>query len=595
MTYCMVCLHSHRLRDDGYILMDDEIVYDGHESEFVLVVKEIDKETEGVLRKRREKKANSPAVVNIYAPLYRHSLQFAVKRTTTVDGCIEALRQKFSVEVASTLGHTSPRTLLSSDLKSFRVYESRPGYARRLLPGDELLVRMPNPFFSHFPLEFDCVSQGDEAQITYTVYCKGASPSKHTLPPSEPVLKLANHAFRMYTNEIADSDDGPYCWLRWLAEEPRKSKSNNMRSLFRRKKDKSSTRGTEALGGWCKPSAVVGDHSARLFECVPLTPVASDLVEPEMDCVVRLMPSAQYERVALARRARARVSEKIARSCVEVCLALREHHEAIGEEMERELISVFEAEAEARSSAGASNQIARSVSDGDEMLPAERAAALRQKMLRRMELSSDIVLNSPESAAYLEVSAGSDGGPVAAAPTASDDSEYTPLHLAALSGDHEMIEMLLQDRRYVTARTIDGTTPLHYFAVSYGAGNPKHQRRVLHSMLHKGAELNATTYAGETPLHRTIMKKNIPAMKELLDLGADHTIKLKNGMGCVDMAIAMKCPEALALLLEAGAGIGEAHIRAYRDGKLHSKLLPVVAQHVDRDSDPEPIEQDSAL
>jgi ankyrin repeat protein len=131
---------------------------------------------------------------------------------------------------------------------------------------------------------------------------------------------------------------------------------------------------------------------------------------------------------------------------------------------------------------------------------------------------------------------------------------YTPLSIAALKGNTELVSLLL-DR----GAAIDfgkGWTPLQ-FAISRGHENVvdllidrganimataanhsdtaihvavvANQLQFIHKLQRLGADLNARTKSGETPLHYAARDDNVEAIRLLISLGADiQALDVKN-------------------------------------------------------------------
>lgn len=92
-------------------------------------------------------------------------------------------------------------------------------------------------------------------------------------------------------------------------------------------------------------------------------------------------------------------------------------------------------------------------------------------------------------------------------------SGETPLISAIVTGDVELVRLMLQRGADVEARCVDHITPLMH-AVMHG------HLSILDLLLSKGAQVNATT-AGWTALHRAADLVNIPMATLLLAKGAD--------------------------------------------------------------------------
>lgn len=83
-------------------------------------------------------------------------------------------------------------------------------------------------------------------------------------------------------------------------------------------------------------------------------------------------------------------------------------------------------------------------------------------------------------------------------PSLSDQYGLTALHVAALKGHKEVVELLLDIQgRYrvdIECRDGEGQTPLH---LAVEGGNPE----TVELMISRGADINSTTTAGATPLY----------------------------------------------------------------------------------------------
>ena len=96
------------------------------------------------------------------------------------------------------------------------------------------------------------------------------------------------------------------------------------------------------------------------------------------------------------------------------------------------------------------------------------------------------------------------------APTRSGE---TPLIAAIETGDHELVQLILQRGASVEARCADQITPLMH-AVSHGYSN------ILELLLNSGAQIESAT-AGWTALHRAADMNNVAMVRLLLARGAD--------------------------------------------------------------------------
>ena len=121
---------------------------------------------------------------------------------------------------------------------------------------------------------------------------------------------------------------------------------------------------------------------------------------------------------------------------------------------------------------------------------------------------------------------------------ARNESDESPLMLAAIKGQQELVEKLI-------ARDADinkpGWTPLHY-AASGG------QVAIMKLLLDKYAFIDAPSPNGTTPLMMAAMYGSGASVKLLLDEGADTAMKNQQGMTALDFAKRGNRPDAVEML-----------------------------------------------
>jgi ankyrin repeat protein len=108
----------------------------------------------------------------------------------------------------------------------------------------------------------------------------------------------------------------------------------------------------------------------------------------------------------------------------------------------------------------------------------------------------------------------------------------TALHLAAAGYKREIANQLIAGGANVHARNRFGDQPLHA-AAKGGPGspywNPVAQAATIAFLIEAGADPNATSKRGVTPLHIAVRTRCAGAVRTLLDLGADPTRTNKSG------------------------------------------------------------------
>jgi ankyrin repeat protein len=115
-----------------------------------------------------------------------------------------------------------------------------------------------------------------------------------------------------------------------------------------------------------------------------------------------------------------------------------------------------------------------------------------------------------------------------------------PLHLASRQGHADVALVLLEHGADLTAKTNDGSTPLHLTK----------SVNVTRLLLEHGADATAQTKDGSRPLHAAVQKGYEDCARLLLEHGADVTAQTKNGSTPLHQA---RYVEIARLLLEHGA------------------------------------------
>ena len=95
-------------------------------------------------------------------------------------------------------------------------------------------------------------------------------------------------------------------------------------------------------------------------------------------------------------------------------------------------------------------------------------------------------------------------------------SGNTPLQLAILAENYEMARLFLEHGVNVNTRS-----PKNYITALHSACLMNCPQDIIESLVKNGAEVDATDFQGNTPMMNALVKKNIPAVKFLLENGAN--------------------------------------------------------------------------
>lgn len=103
------------------------------------------------------------------------------------------------------------------------------------------------------------------------------------------------------------------------------------------------------------------------------------------------------------------------------------------------------------------------------------------------------------------------------------------LHLAAWSGQAEIVSYLCMHKADVGAAAMDDMSTIHFAA-------QKGHLEVVRTLLSSGASVKASTRKGLTPLHYAVQASHLELVKYLVKKGASLNIKTKAGKTPFDLA-----------------------------------------------------------
>lgn len=111
------------------------------------------------------------------------------------------------------------------------------------------------------------------------------------------------------------------------------------------------------------------------------------------------------------------------------------------------------------------------------------------------------------------------------------------LHYAAMYGSYGIVDVLLDAGLDINARCVSNTIALHH-AIDVSMAS---------YLIAKGADINASSYYGTTPLHTHIKKSNIEVALLLIGLGANTNAKEYYGTKPIDYDIndVLRLPESV--------------------------------------------------
>jgi ankyrin repeat protein len=115
-----------------------------------------------------------------------------------------------------------------------------------------------------------------------------------------------------------------------------------------------------------------------------------------------------------------------------------------------------------------------------------------------------------------------------------DKLKRTPVHIAAWTGNVEILQLLIRSNAQLTDKAMDGFTPLHFAAQSASSDASvcvkilvKKCKSLLNQRITKG---------NKSALHLAAAKGNLSVIRQLIELGADVNDKTSSGQTVFDLA-----------------------------------------------------------
>ena len=113
----------------------------------------------------------------------------------------------------------------------------------------------------------------------------------------------------------------------------------------------------------------------------------------------------------------------------------------------------------------------------------------------------------------------------------------TALHMAAAAFRRPVAELLVERGADCRARNRRGAEPLHY-AADTNHWEPAAQADTIEYLLSVGADPNSLDKSGVAPLHRAVRTRSLPAVRALLDGGAN--LRMPNKSGSTPLRLALQ-------------------------------------------------------
>ncbi|CAI2380253.1 unnamed protein product [Moneuplotes crassus] len=122
------------------------------------------------------------------------------------------------------------------------------------------------------------------------------------------------------------------------------------------------------------------------------------------------------------------------------------------------------------------------------------------------------------------------------------DAGMVGLHLACAQGDLDSARIFVENGADVNSSDKVGRTALHF--ASANGESPD----LIDFLISNGADPNAQSSGGDTPLIKAILFDNAEVVRSLIEGGADKTISNASGRDAISFAEASKNEDIIALL-----------------------------------------------
>lgn len=129
-----------------------------------------------------------------------------------------------------------------------------------------------------------------------------------------------------------------------------------------------------------------------------------------------------------------------------------------------------------------------------------------------------------------------------------DDATGSPLDSAVAAGDPEIVRMLIKAKADVNYKMRGAVTALHTACLQSESSAAD---EIITVLIDSGADINAVTHFGVTPLMNAVEADNGGAVKILLERGADPRIKNIKGKTAKDLAVSGKKKAEIIKMLKA--------------------------------------------